>query len=338
MPLQIKREDILRIKADAVVNPTDVLFSGSGGTDYQIHKAAGERLKEELYTRNGLNAGEVCVTDSYDMENCRYIIHTVGPQYIDGNNNEAEILSRCYFNALSEARKLNLESIAFPLISSGTYRFPKGEALKIATDTITAFLLDNDMEVSLLVYSKDAFDTAKKLFVDIRDYLDQEKEEISYFKSCCIKDASFEDNQISEFRSRTKKRILSESALKEFSINGTMSFVADESFSEYIRRLLKEKQLEDVDVYKKCNMDRKLFNHIKNDSLYRPKKETAVAVAIGFRLNMSETEKLLNKAGFVLSDSFVFDKIIRYCISNSIYDIYDINEILFQYDQKTLGC
>ena len=318
MPLNISRNNITSIDADVIVNPTDNFLSGSGSIDRKIHKKAGKRLDEECKKIGKIENGEAVITDSYDMDNCRNIIHTCSVPYIDGKHGEREILGDCYRNSLNIAKEYNLENIAFPLIGTGTFAFPKGEALRIATDTITDFLLDNEMNVYLLVYDDDSFDKAKQLYADIKDYL--------------------KDNlEIDDFRFKLSN-VMSAPVMEDACYGSQIpSFEPDESFSECLIRMIDEKGLSDPEVYKKANMDRKLFNHIKNDKNYRPKKETAVALVVGMELDMDETDYLLEKAGYVLSRSNKFDLIIRYCIENGIYNIYDINEILFEEDQKTLG-
>lgn len=350
MPLEISRNDIRNIKVDAIVNPSDRFLSGTGGTDRIIHEMAGDELYKVL-DNVVLNKGEAIITDSYNCNNCKYIIHTSGPMYEDGNHDEEEILASCYRNCLNLAKENNIESIAFPLIASGSFMFPKGKALKIATDTITEFLLDNEMNVYLLVYDNEAFDSANKLYRNIKDYLNKKLNNIdqssirpnkvgkeikdkigsafgSYLKDFVQADYSY-DESIEEV---TEKKTVRKSK-KE-----TGKFEPDESFSECLIRMIDEKGLLDPEVYKKANIDRKHFNHIINTKNYRPKKETAVALAIGMKLNIKETNTLLERAGFILSRSSKFDLIIKYCIENKIYDIYAINEILFEEDQKTLGC
>ena len=337
MPLEISRNDIRYLKVDAIVNPTDCFYSGSGNTDKKIHEAAGDRLKEKLSTIENLEPGQCVITDAYDMDNCRYIIHTCGPIYQDGKHDEDEILSLCYRNALSLAKDNDLESIGFPLISSGTFGFPKGRALKIASDTITDFLMDNEMNVYLLVYDKQAFDHANKLYSNIKDYLNKElnkkqsKKTLSnlFGNIASLKDAMYDDEE-SIYEATADY-------YKKSEVDSAMIFEPDESFSECMIRMIDERGMLDPEVYKRANIDRKHFNHIKNDKYYRPKKETAVALAIGMKLDIKETNTLLERAGFILSSSSVFDLIIKYCIEHKIYDIYQINEILFEEDQKTLG-
>lgn len=343
MPLTISRNDIRNVKAEIIVNPTDRFCSGSGGIDGIIHELSGEQLKDELLKHIPLEEGFAFITDSYDFNNCDYIIHTCGPHYIDGEHDEEKTLSSCYENCLSLALEKEVQSIAFPLISSGSFNFPKGRALKIATGVITSFLLDNEMDVLLLVYDRDSFDTAGKLFSDVRDYLDRRLQ--TELKASTSQNAI----HIGEKPREKKKEEKLSSIAKEYeftaaiedaecSLAGGIRFEPDESFSECLVRMIDEKKLNDPDVYKRANIDRKHFNHIINDRFYRPKKETAVALAIGMKLNLKETKQLLERAGFALSDSFVFDQIIHYCIVRRIYNIFDINEILFEYDQKTLGC
>ena len=332
MPLQISRNDINSIKVDAIVDPTDNFFSGSGGTDKLIQEAAGTKLQETISEIGYIDNGTALITMAYNHPNARYIIFTCGPIYLDGNHNEAKILSSCYRQSLELAKEHDLESIAFPLVSSGSFSFPKGEALKIATDTITSFLLINEMDVYLLVYDKESFDSANKLYTDIKDYLN-ENLEVEEAKEERSTNNSFKFSSISSFFKPKKENYYDE----EQSFFASR-FIPDESFSETLIRMIDEKGMHDPEVYKKANIDRKLFNHIKNTKNYRPKKETAVALAIGMELDINETDDLLERAGYVLSRSSKFDLIIRYCIENGIYDIYRINEILFEEDQKTLGC
>ena len=328
MPLEISRNDIRKVKADAIVDPTDRFLSGSTGTDAAIHEMAGKRLDEVCREIGTLKIGSAVITDSFDCFNCRYIIHTCGPEYHDGKQGETDLLASCYRSCLLLAKQYKLSSIAFPLIASGSFSFPKGQALRIATDTITQFLLEEEMNVFLLVYDRESFDTAGKLYADIRSYLDENLDipVLSSHAKCNRK--QFYTDQV----------CLPSGVLEQFNEAGAERFVPDESFSECLIRMIDEKGFLDPDVYKKANIDRKHFNHIKNTKNYRPKKETAVALAIGMRLNMEETDDLLERAGFLLSRSSKFDLIIRYCIEHQIYDIFQINEILFEEDQKTPGC
>jgi len=308
MPLIISRNDIREVHSDAIVNPTDAFYSGSGGVDKQIHLVCGKQLDEYCIKLEELKVGECVITESFEFKNCKYIIHTHGPnQYED-----KELLKDCYRNALNIAKENALESICFPLISSGSFGIDKRYALEIARETIVSFLKENEMFVELLVYDDESFKTANKLYDDIKDYLK---------------------------KNLTTKAISRNNYQFEFCTNVIeQAFEADESFSEAINRIIMEKDLNDPDVYKNANMDRKLFNHIKNNKNYHPKKETAVALAIGLKLNLRETNELLEKAGFILSKSSKFDLIIRHCIENKVYDVFEINELLFAYDQKLLGC
>ena len=337
MPLSICRNDILKIKADAIVNPTDRYLSGSGGTDLQIHLAAGEKLDEECYRHGEINTGEVFVTGSYNCQNSDWIIHACGPVFDEEDEQRDEQLRNCYRNALNAAVERKLKSIAFPLISSGSFAYPKGKALRIATDTITSFLLEQEMQVYLLVYDKEAFDTASKLFVEIHNYLDDQLGTFAETASYSGNRGKRRTGLVPNFREDILDMQVLGSVLPQAK-EDSYSFEPDESFSECLIRLIDEKGMTDPEVYKRANIDRKLFNHIKNTKLYRPKKETAVALAIGMKLSLEETNDLLEKAGFVLSRSSRFDLIIRYCLTQKEYNIFRINEILFEQDQKTLGC
>lgn len=343
MPLQISRNDIRNVYADAIVDPTDGFYSGSTGTDYQIHQAAGKGLDEYCAKLPELQVGEAVVTDSFELNNCRYIIHTHGPHYIDGTHDEEKKLASCYLNCLLIAKESGLESIAFPLISSGNYSFPRGRALKVARDVIIDFLKDNEMDVTLLIYDRDCFDRTSRIYLSVSSYLERRlmphQNMAGAAKQSRSEKTSLFGRPRKEKVSSVKSDFFPEMEDADYSFSSaSYRFEPDESFSEAMIRMIDEKGLKDPEVYKKANIDRKHFNHIKNTKLYKPKKETAVALAIGMKLNLKETNDLLEKAGYVLSRSSVSDLIIRHCIEEGIYNIFDINELLFQYDQKTLGC
>ncbi len=332
MTLEIIRDDITRMKVDAVVNPTDYLFSGSGGVDKAIHQAAGEGLSKECKMLDPLAVGEVKITRGYDLP-AEYIIHTVGPYWEDGNHSEEQLLERCYMNALNLSQENNLTTVAFPLIATGTFGFPKDRALRIATEIISKFLLNSELTVYLVVYDRKSYQLSKRLFKAISEYIDdnylaekpvrlQSSRAMEYMEA----EVDLLDIQVEALYSEKKTRSLDELADN-----------LDDTFSQMLLRLIDEKGMTDVATYKKANVDRKLFSKIRNDDDYQPNKRTAVAFAIALELNLDETKDLLLSAGYALSKSNMFDVIIEYFIEEHNYNIFQINEALFEFDQKILG-
>lgn len=355
MPFQIVRNDITKIKADIIVNTANPKPRFASGTDSAIYEASGkDELLQARKEIGEIAVGDVAVTPAFRLE-AKYIIHTVGPVWEGGEQGELAFLSSCYEKSLSMAKELQCESIAFPLISTGVYGFPKDKALQIAISVISKFLMGNDMKVILVVFDRKSFELSGKLFDGVDEYIDEHyvnmQSEIEY-NMPCISEASI------EYSERRSSRCIEENIsyyveeedsepLKSFeecrskdsmaeSLEDIMSHIG-ETFQQRLLRLIDERNITDVEVYKKANIDRKLFSKIRCNVDYKPKKKTAVALAIALELDLSETEDLLGRAEIALSPSNKFDLIIRYFITNRVYDIYAINLALFQHEQPTLG-
>lgn len=334
MPLEIIRNDITKMHVDAIVNPTNSNMFGTAGVDGTIHRIAGPELREETSKIGICEVGEAKLTKSFNMPS-KFIIHTVGPIWKDGSQGEEDLLANCYKSSLKIALDRKFESIAFPLISSGTFGYPKDKALSTAITTIGEFLLKHEMTVYLVVYDKKAYKLSEKLFSTIKEYIDDNyvDEHRMYEREAC--------NVLEESRCSSSICIEKEITLsKSISIRRILDDVVnhiDETFSEMLMRLIDERKMNDSEAYKKANVDRKLFSKIRINKDYGPSKPTVLAFAIALELNFDETKDLLLTAGFALSDSSKFDIIIKFFIEEGDYDIFRINEALFAFDQKTLG-
>ena len=330
MPLIIVRNDITKMKVDAIVNAANKTLLGGGGVDGAIHRAAGEGLLEECRRLGGCETGMAKITGAYDLP-CKYVIHTVGPVWQGGSKNERALLASCYRQSLLLAREKGCGTVAFPLISAGAYGYPRAEALRIARDTIGDFLGENEMTVYIVVFDRASFATGEKLFIDIAEYIDdnyvskhliRRRNDADEYSKSARPMAAYEDSMPSErVSSDIEKKLLD----------------MDESFSQMLLRKIDEKGITDVQCYKRANVDRKLFSKIRSDPHYRPGKSTAIAFAIALELSLDETLDMLKKAGFTLSHSNKFDIIIEYFIVNGNYNIFEINEALFAFDQSLLG-
>lgn len=330
MPFQIIREDITRVRVDAIVNPTNDAYTHLGGSDKRIHDVAGEELYKECKRHGSLSVGDVVVTSSYNMKNCKYIIHTFGPYYVDGKHNEEKLLIRCYENVLKCAVDNNIESVAIPLISTGSFGYPKKDALRVATNVITNFIYEHELDVYLLVYDKEAFDISNSLYRDIHDYLEDNGiyDEVRAHRSR-VPSKAFGFMSMPVGSSLSEHEVLD----KEFSF---VDFVEDESFNDCLRRIIREKNLIESDVYKRANLTKQAFNGIYNEGKV-PKKNNVLALCIGLRLNIYEADDFIEKAGYSFSMGNKHDYIVRYFIENEIYDVYKINEILINEDLPYLG-
>lgn len=380
MSFKIVRNDITKIKADAIVNTANPEPVYSAGTDSAVYNAAGaEKLLAERKKIGKIAEGDVAVTPAFNLD-AKYIFHTVGPIWQGGNYGEKETVRKCYQNCLNKAAELELESIAFPLLATGTYGFPKPDALLIATSVFGCFLADHEMDITLVVFDSESFALSDKIFAGVDRFIDEnyveEKIEEEYgetvmedrmempsFDACEEESADFH----SERRSR-KERLRNERLRNErrglfgagrnammveppAAMSGAAQPLAKapqrslddvvknigETWQESLLRMITEKGYSDTEVYKRANVDRKLFSKIRSNKNYQPKKNTAVAFALALRLNLDETRDFLRRAGYAFSPSSIFDLIIEYSIDHGIYDLMLINGALFDHDQPQLG-
>ena len=346
MPLQIVRNDITKMKVDAIVNAANSSLLGGGGVDGCIHRAAGPELLAECKTLGGCETGSAKITKGYKLP-CKYVIHAVGPRWRDGKHGEQDKLISCYQTSLALARENKCETVAFPLISSGIFGYPKDQALRIAIDTISEFLLENDMTVYIVIFDRKAYQISGKLYADIAEYIDDNyvDEHSDNYSARLRRLNALRDMEpvceasVCEEADEAIEPILSmpmAAPKKTKSLDEALGQI-DESFSEMLLRKIDEKGMTDAQCYKKANIDRKLFSKIRSDKLYKPSKPTAIAFAIALELSLDETKDMLMKAGFALSHSNKFDIIIKYFIENENYNVFEINEALFAFDQSLLG-
>ena len=345
MPFLLWEGDLTTYAADAVVNAANRSLLGGGGVDGAIHRAAGPELFEECLTLGGCETGKAKKTKGYRMP-CKYIIHTVGPVWIDGRHGEPELLASCYRESLRLAKESGCESVAFPLISSGAYGYPRAEAWRVARETIETFLSENDpdMTVTMVVLNR------KDLWTDsgeknaLADWLTRGDETpdllgaAAPYPLCSM----IEDRKADAFLVHRKanarlSRMEEVSACCEDADLEERLRSRDESFTEMLLRKIDESGMTDAQCYRLANVDRKLFSKIRSDRFYRPSKQTALAFAFALRLSGEDVRDLLRKAGFALSDSTTFDLIIGYFLEKGEYDLMTVNEALFAYDQPLLG-
>ncbi len=344
MPLQILRQDITKMKVDAIVNTTNEKMLSFSGVDLAIHKAAGPELKGFCEKLPPLGKGNAVITPGFELM-AKHIIHTSGPTWQGGLKGESIILKSCYVRSMETALENGLESVAFPLISSGAYGYPKDKVLRFAIQVITEFLRDHELSVYLCVYDRTSYNFSRELYDDITDFLQQNTKEASRCPkapSPSVRRRSFALSEKEDFIGRAPKgggvpEEICSSVIRNQTLDEYMQSM-DKPFAFKLFDLIDKSGMTDVECYKKANVDKKTFSKIKcNPQTYRPSKQTAVAFAVALELNLDETQDLLASAGLTLSRSFVFDKIIRYFIQKKIYDIHLINEALFEFDQVLLG-
>lgn len=355
MPLLLIRNDITKVPVDAIVNPANTGLQEGSGTSRSIYLAAGEEKLKEACKKIGYCAlGKAVITEGFALS-AKYIIHAVSPVWKGGIFGEKKMLYSTYMAALNLAKEYEVASIAFPLLSSGNYGWPKDKALKVAMSAISDFLIENDMLVYLVLYDRDSVTVSRKLFQSIEEYIDDhyvDSNDESYRSNRVRYQDSIPDGWSTESwedEPNARSVILNDAVAipiasgelmpqkkKSRSLEDVMKHMG-ETFSQMLLRLIDEKGYTDAKVYHKANIDRKHFSKIRNNVDYVPSKKTAVAFAIALELSLDEAKDLLKAAGFSFSNGSKFDVIISYFLENKIYDVFEINEVLFSYEQPLIG-
>ncbi len=333
------------MQVDAIVNTTNAEMVGNSGVDLAMHTAAGPMLDVECGKIRPLGLGTAKITRGYNLK-AKYVIHTSGPVWHGGFSGESIILKSCYVESLKLAVENGCESVAFPLISSGAYGYPKDRVLKFAIQVITEFLFEHELTVYLCVYDRTSYEFSRVIFDEISELINDDyiEEQAAVFEAKIeCHERTLLPNEIRRRSRRAEPKVCAsmpapQSSAKNESLEEYMKSM-DKSFAYKLFDYIDSKGMTDVECYKKANVDKKTFSKIKcNPDTYKPSKHTAVAFAIALELTLDETQDLLASAGLTLSCSFTFDKIICYFIQKGIYDIFEINEALFEFDQVLLGC
>lgn len=333
MPLKIIRNDITKMETEAIVNTANQYVTVGQGCDIAIYEAAGylQLLEYRKKYIGEVPEGEVFITPGFNLP-AKYIIHSVSPLYSGSNKGEERKLRSCYLKSLELAEQHGIKSIAFPLIATGSFKYPKEKGMRIALDEISTFLLKSDMLIYLVVFDEESTELAKKISPDLKEYINlhyNDIEEGEYYIYPKKRKSGLVAN-ISGTSFALKEKKIFHIDFKNFEeqwqaeLKNRISHISD-TFSQYLMYLIKSKNLTNVEVYTAALIDRKNFSKIKNNKDYQPKKFTALCLCVGARLNLYETKDLLSRAGYALSPSDKTDIIFSYFIENQIYDMIEID-------------
>lgn len=349
MPFQIIRNDISKVEADAIVNTANPDPAIGGGTDWAIHMAAGEELLEARKRIGAIEIGEARATSAYALP-AKYVLHTVSPAWIDGEHGEEAQLRRAYDSALTLANELGCRSVAFPLMAAGVYGFPYDVALSVAIRAFTDFLLDHKMKILLVLFGAGAFDLAGSLFDDLKSYIDDNyvsartKEEYAVDAASQPFPSEYHYMRAAPPSAKKNRRSAAQPlfdafeavgsafkkpAAKTDSLEEMLRQQHESTFSEHLLDLLRERGGKDSEVYKRAEVSKQLFSKILNKRDYQPTKSTAIQLAVGLQLDLPQTQKLLEKAGYALTRSSKADLVVEYCIKHKYYSVTVINEALY---------
>ena len=351
MPFLMIRNDITKVAADAIVNPANRNLLQGSGTSRAIYQAAGEQeLTAACEAIGRCELGRAVCTPAFGLS-AKYVFHAVCPAWHGGGFGEAEQLASAYHSALKLAAEYHCESVAFPLLSSGNYGYPKEQAFRIAVDTITQYVMEHDLTVYLVLYDRDSLAVSRKLFASVEEYIDdhyvaqndesygsgrRRREYVERWEDAALADREYPAQECAPPVFAAAPPPPAAAPMAARSLENLMDNLG-ESFTTRLLRLIDERGLKDSTVYKQSNISRQHFSKIQCNRDYNPKKKTVLAFAVGLHLSEDETIDLLKSAGYAFSDGSKRDWIVRYCLEHKIYNINQVNTLLFEYDQEQLG-
>ena len=331
MPFTIVRNDITQMKTDAIVNSVSSQPLIGSGVDLGIHRKAGPELLKARQSIGNLVPGQAAITPGFRLS-AGHVIHVVCPPWTGGARHEEALLKECCQNALALAEAAGLSSIAFPLLGSGNLGFPRDIAMKTMVRVFSDFLMDHDLDIILVVLDGDSYQLSRKLFKQVETYIEEH-----LAAETCSLERSFDGVPMPSRQRRNMAPSCAPFRVQENVDWDSVLREKDAGFSETLLSLIEKSGKKNSQVYKKANLDKKLFSKIINNVNYHPSKQTALALAISLELSLPEALDLIGRAGFTLSHSSKFDIILEYFLVNRSYDIFEINEVLFRFDQPLLG-
>lgn len=336
MPFSIVRNDIARVRADVLVNAANERLVAGGGVCGAIFEGAGaSRMAAACAQIGHCPTGSAVTTPGFDLP-CRWVVHAVGPIWRGGTHGERELLRSCYRSVFAEVERLRAASVAFPLISAGIFGYPVREALDVARADASAFLDDHpDVEVTLVVFTRDVVAQGVVLLGELREYVDD----------AYVDNSPHLYDRSAELREPCVPMACPAAAPDPVAPSGSVPpdelaerlAHLDASFSDALLALIDERGLTDAQVYRRANLSRQLFSKIRSKPDYRPSKPTALALALALGLTLPQTQELLAHAGLTLSRSSKFDVIVEFYLARGVHDVMAVNEALFAFDQPLLG-
>ena len=344
MPFEIVRNDITKMQVDAIVNAASRLPRVNAGVDSAIHKKAGPSLLLARKEVGYIQPGTAAITPAFNLD-AEYVIHAATPTWMDGQHGELKLLRQAYDMCLELAVKNNCDSIAFPLLASGNHGFPKSKALHVAISAFSEFLMEHEMQIYLVVFSKDSVKLSEKLVHNVACYIDEyyveeyEQEIYGGINEERRRDR-YQMRRMMEMQTDCMMAPCASEPCSKVSVGMSLGdFIKekDAGFTETLLSLIKKKGLKNATIYKKANISKQHFSKIINDPNAKPSKQTAIALALALELDVEATKDLIGRAGYALTNSSTFDLIIRYFIEHKQFNVIEINIALYEFDQSLLG-
>lgn len=350
MPFKIVRADITGFECDAIAVPVDKSMRG-GAVLNALVSAYGRRIIDSILSSEYDKEGGFSIAEVEGMA-AKYLVCVLAPSSEDDDAYPG--LFRAYAACVAGAEKAGAGSVAIPLIGTGANGFNAEKALPIAVASCGVCMEKTDIDVTLVLYDEESYVYGRRMFPEIYEYIsdaqvnessrirriegkrrerrerrdtDEQEQGMMFCAAPSAGAAAFRPSAVYDECPATDEK------------NGLEDYIrqVDAGFSETLLDLIDKSGMTDVQCYKRANVDRKLFSKIRSDPAYRPKKTTALSFCIALSLSLEQTNSLLAKAGYTLSHSNRGDLIVEYFIKNGKYDIFEINEALFAFDQTLLG-